>query len=206
MSASTQQPPAHGPQGALARASRDGSRSRPIVKSLLVGSLLVVTAAGCNGTSKGVGIEPPPTNTTTQPATATSTPSVQDAILAQYRAFWAKLTTISKMPAAGRRAALTAITVDPELKSLLAGMAATDAKGQVFYGADIPRATTASISPDGNRAVVDDCQDSSHAGNADRRTGQRLTVGVARNHVVTTMSRSANVWKVYFVSHTKTPC
>ena len=205
MSASTQQPPAHGPQGGLVRASRDDGPTRPIAKSLLVGSLLLATAVGCNGNSKGVGIKPP-TTSPTPTVTATATRSVQDAILTQYRAFWAKLTPISRMPAADRRAALAMFTVDPELKSLLAGMAATDAKGQVFYGADLPRAASASVSPDGSRAVVDDCQDSSRAGNADRRSGQKLTVGVARNHVVTTMSRSGDVWKVYFVSHTKTPC
>lgn len=205
MSASTQQPPAHGPQGGLVRASRDSSPARPLVKRLLVGSLLIATAAGCNGDSKGVGVQPVPTSTSPV-ATATPTPSVQDQILTQYRAFWARLTPVSRMPAASRRAALSAFTVDPELRSLLAGMAATDAKGRVFYGADVTRATQASINPDGSRAVIDDCQDSSGAGDADKATGKKLTYGSRRNHVVTTMSRDGSTWKVYFVSYSKTTC
>ena len=205
MCAAAQQPPAHGPQEGLVTASRDGSPVRRLMKSVLVGSLLLATAAGCNGNSKGVGIKPVATGSTPT-VTSSATPSLQDQILTQYRAFWAQLTPISRMPAPNRRAALAKFTVDPELKSLLAGMAATDAKKQVFYGADISRATNASVSPDGKRAVIDDCQDSSHSGNADTRTGQHLTVGVARNHVVVTMTQASGVWKVYFVSHTKTPC
>lgn len=205
MSASTQQPPAHGPQGGLVRASRDSSPARPVAKSLLVGSLLLVaTAAGCNGNSKGVGLQPIPSSTTPT-AIATPTPSVQDQILTQYRAFWAKLTPVSRMPAASRRAALAPYAIDPELKSLVAGFATLDAKGQVLYGANKPR-PVASISPDGTTAVINDCQDSSSAGAADRKTSAPVTKGVPRNHVVVTMKQSAEVWKVYFVSYSKTPC
>ena len=110
------------------------------------------------------------------------------------------------MPAAARRAQLAKFTLDPELKSLVAGMSATDRKGQVYYGADRPRATQASISPDGTTAVVNDCQDSTHSGLASRASGEHLTVGVARNHVVVTMKKSSGVWKVAFVAYTKTPC
>ena len=204
MSASTQQPPAHGPQGGLVRASRDDSPTRALVKSLLVGSLLLATAVGCNGNSKGIGIKPP-TTSPTPVATASPTPSVQDQILTQYRAFWAKLTPVSRMPAAARRAALAPYAIDPELKSLVAGFASLDAKGQVLYGANRPR-PVASVSPDGATAVVNDCQDSSAAGAANRATSAPVTKGIARNHVVVTMKQSADVWKVYFVSYSKTPC
>ena len=110
------------------------------------------------------------------------------------------------MPAAERRDALTPFTVDPELKSLLAGMTRTDAKKQVFYGAHMPKATVASIAPDGRRAVIDDCQDSTHTGLARLPDLAPVTKGVARNHVVVTMLNTGTAWKVYFVSYTKTPC
>jgi hypothetical protein len=110
------------------------------------------------------------------------------------------------MPAAQRRAALEQYTVDPELKSLLAGMAKIDAKRQVYYGADVPRATQASIAPDGTTAVVNDCQDSRHSGVARRSDLAPLTQGVPRNHVVVTMKKLADTWKVSFVSYTTTPC
>ncbi len=85
-------------------------------------------------------------------------------------------------------------------------MTNADAKRQVFYGADVPRPKVR-ISPDGATALVDDCQDSTGAGIADRDTGKHLTVGVARNHVAVTMKRLlGDDWKVAFVSYTKTPC
>ena len=130
----------------------------------------------------------------------------QQTILGQYRKFWASLTAVSRMPATRRRAALAPFTTDPELKSLLAGMLATDAKGQVFYGADKPRASQASVAPDGHKAVVDDCQDSSAAGVARRSDFAPLTKGRSRNHVVVTMKKPGDTWKVYFVAYTKTPC
>lgn len=198
-------PPAHRWEGGSGRAPSGGDVARPLPRTLLIGALLVVALAGCNGSGR-VQVEPIATGSSPS-ATATATPvSEQQAILSQYRTFWSSLTSVSRMPAAQRRSALAAYTVDPELKSLLAGMARIDAKGQVFYGADIPRATQASISPDGVTAVVNDCQNSSHSGLAGRSTGERLTVGVARNHVVATMKKSSGMWKVYFVSHSKTPC
>jgi hypothetical protein len=146
----------------------------------------------------------------TSSPTASPTPtgmSEQEVILGQYRKFWSSLTPTSRMPAAQRRAALTPFTMDPELKSLLAGMVATDRKGQVFYGAHMPRAERASISPDGSRAVIDDCQDSSRTGLARRSDLAPLTKGMVRNHVLVTMRLGdGGVWKVYFVSYTKTPC
>lgn len=110
------------------------------------------------------------------------------------------------MPAAKRRAELAKLAVDPALKSLLAGMVTADRKGQVLYGANLPRPTV-KVAPDGGTALIDDCQDSSKAGVATKSTLKPVTAGVARNHVSVTMKRQAgDLWKVAFVSYTKTPC
>jgi hypothetical protein len=173
--------------------------------SLVAAALALGAAAGCNDDSPKTNASPIINSATTVSPTP-STTGEQAAILSQYRLFWSSLTRVSRMPAEARRGALEKFTIDPELKSLLTGMLRTDTKGQVFYGADVPRASQASVSPDGMTAVVNDCQDSTRSGVANRTTGQHLTVGVARNHVVVTMKKSAGVWKVAFVSHTKTPC
>jgi hypothetical protein len=205
LSASPSTPPAHRREGGSVRAPSGGDAARPRPRTLLVGSLLFAALAGCNGSGR-VQVEPIATGSSPS-ATGSATPvSEQQAILSQYRTFWSSLTSVSRMPAAQRRTALAAYAVDPELKSLLAGMARIDAKGQTFYGAHIPRATSASISPDGLTAVVNDCQDSTRTGLARRSDLAPLTKGVARNHVVVTVKRSAGAWKIYFVSYTKTPC
>lgn len=101
---------------------------------------------------------------------------------------------------------LTELAVDPALKSILAGFVEADAKGQVLYGANVPR-PTARINPDASTGLVDDCQDSSKAGVAERSTGKRVTVGVARNHVSVTMKKqTGGLWKVAFIDYAKSPC
>ncbi len=124
----------------------------------------------------------------------------------QYRKFWDSLTPISRMPAPERRAVLAQLAVDPALKSLLAGMTQADAKGEVFYGAAVPRPTVR-INPDATTALVDDCQDGAQAGIADKSTGEKKTVGVARNRVSVTMKKQpGELWKVAYVDYTKSPC
>jgi hypothetical protein len=204
MSALLIQPSAHAREQGSVGAPRGQGAARSARKISLVGFLLAACLVGCNS-DKGIGIEPVAT-----PSSPGATPSPtpvdeQQAILSQYRRFWSSLTPVSKMPASQRRAALARYTVDPELKSLLAGLLKTDAKKQVFYGAHVPRATQASLSSYG-RAVIDDCQDSSRTGLARLSDMAPLTKGVARNHVVVTMKMSGDLWKVYFVSYTKSPC
>ena len=111
------------------------------------------------------------------------------------------------MPAAQRRFKLAEVAVNPELKSLVGGMASNDRDGQVFYGAQILHPMPIRVTQDGTTAVVDDCQDSRHTGLADKATMATVTVGVAHNHVVLTMKRTADdLWKVAFVSYTTTRC
>ncbi len=82
-----------------------------------------------------------------------------------------------------------------------------DAKGQMFYGSDLPHPMAIRLSADSTTAVVDDCQDSTHTGLTTKSGLRPITVGVARNHVVVTMKRGTeHVWKVAFVAYTRTPC
>jgi hypothetical protein len=85
-------------------------------------------------------------------------------------------------------------------------MRTADRKGQVFYGHDRANPTITAFSAARGVAVVDDCQNSSHSGLADRRTGATVTRGVRRNHVVVTMHLNNGVWRVAFVSYPSTRC
>ncbi|MDQ3383538.1 MAG: hypothetical protein M3519_07130, partial [Actinomycetota bacterium] len=55
----------------------------------------------------------------------------QDAILSQYKAFWAVLTPASKAEPEARRAMLEKVAVDPSLTRTLNGMRASDNIGEV---------------------------------------------------------------------------
>ena len=194
--------------------ARGGNRRRRAgEKSAAAGLALAAAAAvaitGCSSNSSKLA-DPLPSRTSVSPSSASVTPSptsAADAALAQYRAFWAALTPASKAPASERRAMLAPYAGDPELKSLLDGMRRADSQGEVFYGADVPRPKVQTISTARGVAVIRDCQDSSHAGNAKRDSGTPVTVGVARHPVVSTMHLLPDgKWRVVFVSYPDGSC
>lgn len=202
MSASSLMPPTQR-RHQLASAPR-GPRTRPVLTSVLVGMLLS-SLTGCSGDAQGTAAPPSPSAVTSSSASSTSRDE-QAALLAQYRKFWVTLTPASRTSAAQRRLILAEVAVDPALKSILAGFSQADTKRQVLYGQNVPRPTVR-ISPDATTALVDDCQDSTRAGVADRATGRELTHGVARNHLSVTMKKTEDgLWKLAFVDYTKTPC
>ena len=169
-----------------------------------VGAAVLLTAS-CSGSSGDIAQPLPSTSVSSTTPPASSSPDAE--ALSQYRQFWSVLPGVSAAKATGRRGMLQPFVTDPELSSLLQAMRAGDRRGTVFYGEDIPRPTVKSLSVAQKVAVINDCQDSSHAGNKDRRTGRRLTVGVARHLVVATMNLGADgKWRVASVSYEKTKC
>lgn len=192
-------------------APRRSAAPRGRHSGLVVGAVIACLLSGCSAGSTPTAVNAPPTAVGSPTASRSSTPARavpdrQALLLAQYRAFWSSLAAVSRMPATKRRKVLSAVVIDPALRSALANMAELEARGQVLYGRNQPR-PTAKISPDGITAVVNDCQDSTHAGVATQRTLAPVTVGVARNHVVVTMKKvDGSAWKIAFISYTKTPC
>ncbi len=193
--------------------ARGNRRRRAVVKSGAAGVALAAAAAatitGCSPSSSKLA-DPLPSRTSVSPSSASVTPSPTpsaDAALAQYRAFWAALTPASKAPASKRRAMLAPYAADPELTSLLNGIERERSRGRAFYGQDVPRPTISQLLAGQGIAVVDDCQDSSGSGVVDLSTGERLTKGVPRNHVVSTMHRGPDgIWRVASVEYPKTSC
>jgi hypothetical protein len=186
-------------------------RQRPwpgVVMCLAIG--LAVT--GCRSSNQ-VHVDQPGTASPSGSATASTTPTptpaptVEQQVLAQYGGFWAALPEASRAPAAQREQILARYAGDPELRSLLDGMADQDRQGRVFYGEDVPRPEIEMLSADRGVAVIRDCQDSSGAGVQDAKTGQRFTVGVARNSVSATLHPGPDAaWRVVFVSYPETSC
>lgn len=192
-------------------APRRSAAPRGRHSGLVVGAVIACLLSGCSAGSTPTAVRPPPTAVGSPTASRSSTPARavpdrQALLLAQYRAFWSSLAAVSRMPATQRREALSKVAVDPALRSVVVGMEKLDHKGEVLYGADIPRPKP-HVALNGMTAVLDDCQDSTNAGAARRGTMTPVTVGVARNHVVVTMKTVANgSWKIAFISYTKTPC
>lgn len=178
----------------------------------LTGVLVLLT--GCNGDS-GVTAQGPLTTgpNTSAPAVPASEPTgasatagspaaspEEAAILSQYRAFFHALTPASKLAEGPRYELMQTLAVDPELRRVMGGMAASDAAGEVGYGEDIVRPTLASV--DGNTAALTDCQDGSGAGRVRAATGEKTTVGGTHDFVKVTMKRGADgIWRVATVEY-----
>jgi hypothetical protein len=102
---------------------------------------------------------------------------------------------------------LASYAVDPELKSLIDGMAREDAQGHSYYGTPRLRARVQELSPARGVAVVSDCQDASATGDKDVSSGRLLTRGKSRTLVVSTLHRTNDgAWKVAFVSFPRQSC
>lgn len=191
-------------------ADQQSPRSRNALRPQLlatVGLGFALLAVGCSSGS-AVARDPRP-DSPIPSASASPSPIASETaqILSQYSAFWQSLTPASRVPTLEGRQLLGRYATNPALRSLLSGIAAQRAKGHVYYGHDGLRPEVEGLSAVSGTAVVNDCQDSTRAGLQDVASGRKLTVGTARNHVVTTMHRASNgTWMVAFVSYPKTPC
>lgn len=182
-------------------------------RRLSFAAVAMAAAAGCssNGISTSAGPSggnaTPPTPSSNSTSSAPAATSERSALLLQYRTFWKALAPASTSPASERKRLLSRVAVDPELGSLLSGIARERARGRAFYGVDVPRPRIEQLSTEQSLAVVDDCQDSSGSGVIELATHRKLTKGTVRNHVVVTLNRGADgVWRVAFVSYPKTSC
>src|SRR5205823_5802612 len=120
--------------------------------------------------------------------------------------FWPVAWNIDKSPQARQRSLLAAVAADPVLTRLLSTARIQTRQGITRYGAVIPRIVSVRFAgPD--RASLVDCQDASHAGQADRRTGRAKTVGVARSPVDAELVRAGDgTWRVADVRYTGGSC
>jgi hypothetical protein len=170
----------------------------------------VAVAAGCSGGGHGGTAQSASTAPVTPPSSSQASTPTADArtqVLEQYTAFWKELTPASLAPASQRRPLLAPFAADPELASLLKGIARDRQAGRVFYGQPLVRAELTQLSESRGVAVVSDCQDATHTGDKDLRTGRLLTKGTARTLVVATLHRSSDSkWRVTFVSFPRRRC
>jgi hypothetical protein len=189
------------------KAKRSAPRLLPTAVAFVACALLV---AGCSSSGSSPQLGDPASSTpavTTPTTSAPPQPTMRAQVLAQYQGFWSHLTAASRAPAAQRRAILQPYAANPELKSLLAGIARDRTKGRVFYGAPVIHATVSLPAGVPRTAVVRDCQDATHTGDQDLKTGRRLTKGTPHTLVVSTLhSASGGHWRVAFVTFPKRSC
>ena len=197
------------PDASLSRrdeAPQRGSRHVTAVKlrGAAIGACVsAVVLAGC---SSGDGSSPA-AQKSTMPTTPAATSSSQtfspaeSAVIKAYVGFWGRLPAASKASSDGARvAALVPVATDPELSQLISSMHKQREHRRVLYGQHV--AHIESITIDGDRAEVRDCQDASAAGIA-TLGGRKLTVGVKRNPVRAVLLMRGGSWKVSTITYPK---
>ncbi|PZG45884.1 hypothetical protein C1I98_15135 [Spongiactinospora gelatinilytica] len=150
-----------------------------------------------------------PTPISTQPPAYPSispTPATdRDAVLAVYRELYRAGQRAEYATPAERRVILERVAAQPLLSTMLEGIAALRAKGRVTYG--FPSIHSYGLRITGSRASLHDCQDGRTGGQADDRTGKRLTHGMPGTHMVAALSKEADgVWRVVKIDQLEEPC
>lgn len=130
------------------------------------------------------------------------------AIETQWDKFWQVYAALPHTPEGDRQTLATQVAVDPALSSLLNDAKTLNGKGWDTYGQFTSRISWPQSVDGKATAVIADCQDASQAGSFETSTGNKTTVGVARNPLQATLARGEDgVWRVVQVFYLQDePC
>jgi hypothetical protein len=191
------------------RAPRDRESRRAQVPNGVLAGLAVLMLVSCSDSSppdtrpSATGSGPAATLTSASAAGSPSRSTTADPAGAEaaYRAFWPVLTTFAREPEARWRSVLGRVAAEPQVGLTIALTLEQRRNGITVYGRPTPRAPKVTIGA-GGQATVQDCADFSRTGQADARTGQRRTVGIARNPVLVTLRQGEDGrWRVVEVRY-----
>lgn len=174
----------------------DGGWRRVLALTGVMAGTIVLT--GCGGGAEKPSSPSPNLSAPSpeRPAQSSSPSTDREAVMLAYTEFWPRSLRVGQGPPDSWRPALAEIAADPQLTTTLDAMQRQKAAGVTTYGEVTVRISSIELS--GSTAKVVDCQDASHAGQADVRTGAKKTVGVARMPVHAQLVRdaAAGTWKV----------
>jgi hypothetical protein len=130
------------------------------------------------------------------------------AVESQWVKSWDVYLAIARTPAADREALVATVAVDPTKANMLSDAAKFDSQGLQTYGTLGHRISWPQPINGGATAVIDDCQDASQSGSMKTATGDKVTVGVARDHYQGSLVKGDDgVWRVEQVFYLKDePC
>ena len=160
--------------------------------------------AGCTASGSGASTSPPATTSGLTTPSQSPTPTPESVVLATYSAFWKALPQASYMTGAPREAVLTRYLVNPALSKVSGTLAAADAFHRAVYGQVVLRPLAVSVT--GTQAEVKDCQDTSDSGIVDLKTGNKVTVGIPRALVITTLVYAGDSWRIATIDYQGPKC
>ncbi len=137
--------------------------------------------------------------------------SPRQTVIAAYLAFWPASSRAEKAGNAAAARTILAAYADPNYISyMITGMQAAWAKHEVSWGASVEhiQSVTLGVIKGEQTALVKDCQDDSHDGLADAKTGDLLpgTVGSAQQELYASLSLINGRWLVEQVTFVGDTC
>lgn len=120
-----------------------------------------------------------------------------------WSALWSQSWPVDQLPASQWRPALGQVASGPLVDQLVQRKTTDFARGMRLYGQIQPQITGIRVT-DGQATVID-CQDDSHAGQADA-SGAPKTVGVAGTPVLGTLTRTEAGWRVTHIDYSGGRC
>lgn len=149
----------------------------------------------------------------TSQVTSIDTPSEVEAanraaIEAQWNKLWQVYAALPHTSEADRQALAAQVAIEPALTNLITDANTLNSKGWDTYGQFTSRISWPQPIDGKSTAVIADCQDASQAGSFETSTGDKTTVGVARNPLQGSFVRGDDgVWRVEQVFYLKDePC
>lgn len=142
---------------------------------------------------------PPTSQTATQGSLDPAAREAGDraAIEAQWIKFWDIYENIIRTPAQSRLAALQAVSVDPIKSRILNSANKSESEGIDYYGSVVQHPYWIESVNDKDLAVMRDCQDQSQYGSINVASGEKRTVGVAKDSLQVGFVRDTQgVWRV----------
>ena len=130
------------------------------------------------------------------------------AVESQWVKSWDVYLELARTAAADREALAATVTVDPTKANMLTDAAQFDSQGLQTYGTLGHRISWPQDINGKTTALIDDCQDRSGAGAYKTSTGDKITVGVPRDHYQGSLVKGDDgVWRVAEVYYLKDePC
>jgi hypothetical protein len=161
----------------------------------------VSTSPSSSVASNDVATSPTPATIPTE-VSALPDPAVQEAtdraaIESQWKKFWNVSENIIRTPAEMREAALGEVSVDPIKSRILNAANKSASEGIDYYGSVVQHPYWVDPVDGKDFAVMRDCQDQSQYGSIEVASGNKRTVGVARDSLQAGFVRdSQGVWRV----------
>ncbi|WP_433432252.1 hypothetical protein [Nonomuraea sp. CA-141351] len=181
---------------------------RPKWAPFALGALIVGMAAAataCRSRDASSGASPATTNTASPAAQGKAAVPEEQAVATAYRNLYVSGQQAERTSPERRRPLLANVATQPLLDRMVRGIAALQATGRVTWGN--PVLHTFDVKVNGDKASLHDCQDATETGQADAKTGERLTHGTTDTHLVVTFRKGEDgAWRASTLEQVDGPC